>query len=155
MFWPGLPSVALCVTSIRHAVEIRQLDHVAVGHQPGQHPGAGRGHLDLALQQRLGDVEVGEQLARMEHLAGQLALRFLGDLGHEVEHRHVARMAGRGVERARIFERLGGAQDGGRGEYRYGQGCGSTCKGAPGQADGHRESFPSRADLVAGRLSRS
>ena len=53
----------------RHAVEVRQLDHVAVGHQAGQHPGAGRGHLDLALQQRLGDVEVGEQLAGVEHLA--------------------------------------------------------------------------------------
>ena len=48
----------------RLAVENRQLREVAVGHQARHGPGARRSHVDLALDQRLGDVEVGEGLAQ-------------------------------------------------------------------------------------------
>ncbi len=45
------------------AVEYRELEHVAIRNDAGQHPVARAGHLHLSLDQRLGDIQVGEKLA--------------------------------------------------------------------------------------------
>jgi hypothetical protein len=103
----------------RPAVQRRQLRKVSVGHEAGDGPGAGTGHLHLALHQRLHHLQVGEQGTALEQLGSDLAVRRRLDLAEEIAHRHVARMRRRGVQRATQLDRRGGigAADEGGGQW--------------------------------------
>ena len=58
----------------RLAVEHRKLEAIRVRDDAGDGPAAGRRHLDLALDQRLADLEIGIELAALEHLGLDLAV---------------------------------------------------------------------------------
>ena len=92
----------------RLAVKHRKLEAIGVGDDAGDGPAARRGHLDLTLDQRLADLEIGIELAAFEQLGLDLAVRGALDLAEIVPHRDVAQMRRRGVERAPQPHRLVG-----------------------------------------------
>jgi len=92
----------------RLAVEDRKLETIGVGDDAGDGPAAGRRHLDLALDQRLADLEVRIELAALEHLGLDLAAGGSLDLAEIIPHRDVAQMRGRGIERQPQAKRLVG-----------------------------------------------
>src|SRR4029077_11009384 len=69
-------------------------------------PAPGRRHLDLSLNQRLADFEIGIELAALEDLGLDLATGGGLDLAEIILHRDIAQMRGRGVERQPQPQRL-------------------------------------------------
>ncbi len=90
----------------RLTVEHWQLTKVTIRNDPGLRPAAGCGHVHLALQQRLRDVQVGIELAGMKHLAGDLAASRSLDFFQIVHDRDVAHVGRRGIQRAADLQRL-------------------------------------------------
>ena len=122
----------------RLVVQSGKLEQVAVLDEVGDRPDAGGGHIDLSLDQRLGHVEVGEQLATGEQLGFQAAAGCGFEFSKVVANRDVAPVAGGGVEGAAQADGLVGADmDGGQGKQ--------ACRdGAAGEKR--------HGDVVPGRL---
>src|ERR1700693_5532149 len=81
-------------------VQTRQLREIGIRDKAGDRPGARADHLDLALHQRLDDLQIREQRAALEQLCRDLAVRSLLHLLEEIAQRDVARRRGRGGEQA-------------------------------------------------------
>ena len=50
----------------RAPVKHGQLNEICIGYESGQRPASRRRHLDLSLQQRLADLQIGKQLSALE-----------------------------------------------------------------------------------------
>ena len=105
-----------------------KLEQVGVGDEIGDRPGARGGHVHLALDQRLGDVQVGEQLAAGEEFGLDAAVRGSLQLRQVVADRDVAAVAGGSVKRAAQADRIGGMR-----LAESGQGQKTACNGASGE----------------------
>lgn len=88
----------------RPAVQRGQLHEVGVRYETGQRPRARAAHFHLALYQRLGHMQIGEQGAAFEQPGPDMSAGSDLELGEKVAEGNVARMRGRGVQRAAEFD---------------------------------------------------
>src|SRR5262249_47890498 len=109
------------------AVKHRELKEVGVRHDPRDAPAPRGRHLDLALDQRLADLEIRIQLAALKYLALDRAARRGLDLANIVPEGHVPQMCGRGIDgkaqAVRLAGRASAAPEGG-GDKRRARGNG-------------------------------
>src|SRR5271170_4779474 len=74
----------------RLAVQYRKLETIRIRDDAGDGPTAGRGHLDLALDQRLADFEIGIKLSAFKNLGLDLAAGCRLELAEIILQRHVS-----------------------------------------------------------------